>query len=228
MNDKIVLLRQSYAPVSSDPEARAFEASHRVGNSLALIASIVRLQGRALAKRTTPVSVDDVRVLLEEVGLRLEAVGRLHRYLIPTDNPDAIDLVNYLRDVAQAALASLSLKGQFHLSFDVSDESVVPSHTALLAGLVVNELVMNAIKHAHPTAVAGQLLIGCSRRADMIVVEVTDDGVGFPEGFEPATDGELGLQLVRSLALQLKGHLVLEDTGIGVRALLSFPNTLKG
>ena len=62
----------------------------------------------------------------------------------------------------------------------------------------------------------------------MIVVEVTDDGVGFPEGFEPATDGELGLQLVRSLALQLKGHLMLEDTGIGVRARLSFPEGAEG
>jgi two-component sensor histidine kinase len=232
MNDNIVplegpnprFLAESEALAS--PEGLVSEAHHRIANSLALIAGIVRMHGRSIAKRTMPVPVEDVRRVLEEVGLRLEAVGRLHRYLAPDESAGAVDLAAYLRDVLQSAVESLSFAGQMRLSFDISEACPVPSNTALLVGLCVSELVMNTIKHAHPSGVAGHVLIGCNRSGGWIVVEIVDDGIGFPEGFQPATDGETGLQLVRSLANQLRAHLLLEDTGVGVRARLSVPDRL--
>ena len=86
---------------------------------------------------------------------------------------------------------------------------------------------MNAIKYAHPSGVMGNVLIGCNRAGDAIIVDVADDGVGFPEGFDPMTSGELGLQLVRSLANQLKAQLLFHDTGIGVHVTLAIPNVLQ-
>jgi two-component sensor histidine kinase len=71
--------------------------------------------------------------------------------------------------------------------------------------------------------VTGHVLIGCSRTGDAIVVEICDDGVGFPEAFQPTTDGKFGLQLVRRLADELNAELVLDDTGLGVHARLSIP-----
>jgi two-component sensor histidine kinase len=224
MDHNVVLLRPTKVPFLSEPQTLAFEARHRLANSLAKTASIVRTHARTLTNRTAPMPVDDVRLVLEKVGLRLEAVGRFHRCLVPGDgSPERTDLANYVRDVAQSVVASLSLAGKTQLSFNIPADCFVPSHTALLAGLAVNELLMNAIKYSHPSGVTGHVLIGCSRTGDAIVVEICDDGVGFPEAFQPTTDGKFGLQLVRRLADELNAELVLDDTGLGVHARLSIP-----
>jgi two-component sensor histidine kinase len=222
MNQNVVILRLAdplHFPAPND--ALVSEAHHRVGNSLALLASIVRMQARTIINGTDAVPVADVRLLVEELGQRLEAVGRLHGRLSRFDGP--IDLVDYLREIAKSAVAGLSFAGRTHLRFDVSDACIVPAQAALLVGLAVSELVMNAVKFAHPAGVAGNLRIACHRRDDLIVVEVSDDGVGFPEGFDQAVDGQFGLQLVRSLAAQLKARLEFDDTGLGLLVRLSLP-----
>jgi two-component sensor histidine kinase len=199
------------------------EAHHRVGNSLALIASIVRMQARALLKRPDAVPVADVRLLVEELGQRLEAIGRLHGRLSRLDGP--VDLADYLREVSKTAVSGLAFAGRMHLHFDMADACIVSARAAPLVGLAVSELVMNAVKFAHPTGVTGDLQVGCNRRGDVIVIEVIDDGVGLPEGFNPAVDGQFGLQLLRSLAAQLKARLEFVDTGIGLCVRLSLPAT---
>jgi two-component sensor histidine kinase len=199
------------------------EAHHRIGNSLALIASIVRMQARALLSRPDSVPVADVRLLVEELGQRLEAIGRLHGRLSRLDGP--VGLADYLRDVAKSAVSGLTFAGRMHLHFDLADGCIASARAAPLVGLAVNELVMNAVKFAHPAGVIGDLEIVCKRREDTIVVEVTDDGVGLPEGFDPAVDGQFGLQLLRTLARQLKARLEFVNTGIGLCVRLSIPAT---
>lgn len=223
LDRNLVLPLATDARFSSGPDALVFEAHHRVANNLALISSFVRMHARDVAKRTEPLSLEDVRVLLEEVGLRVEAIGQLHRRLAQIEGPANIDLTSYLRDIAQSVIASLSFAGRAHLAFKASAECIVPAHAALLVGLAVSELLMNAVKYAHPTGVTGNVLIGCNRAGDAIIVDLADDGVGFPEGFDPMTTDELGLQLVRSLANQLKAQLRFHDTGIGVHVTLSIP-----
>jgi len=205
------------------PDALVFEAHHRVANNLALISGFVRMHARDIAKRTEPPSIEDVRILLEEVGLRVEAVGQLHRRLAQIDGSASVDLTEYLRDIAQSVIASLSFAGRARLKFNSKTACSIPAHSALLVGLAVSELLMNAVKYAHPTGVTGNVLIGCNRAGDAIIVDVGDDGVGFPEGFDPRTSGELGLRLVRSLANQLKAQLLFHDTGIGVHVTLTIP-----
>ena len=143
------------ARFSSEPDALVFEAHHRVANNLALISGFVRMHARDVAKRTAPPSLEDMRVLLEEVGLRVEAVGQLHRRLAQIDGPASVDLTNYLRDIAESVIASLSFAGRARLSFGASAECLIPSHAALLVGLAVSELLMNAVKYAHPAGVMG-------------------------------------------------------------------------
>jgi two-component sensor histidine kinase len=136
---------------------------------------------------------------------------------------DATDLAEYLRDIAQSAVASVDVHNRTHLKFAIAEECIAPGRTASLVGLAVNELVMNAIKYAHPSGIAGQLSIGCSRHGDAIVVDIADDGVGLPEGFDPMSEGGFGLKLTRSLAARLKAKLNFVDTGIGLHIRLTMP-----
>jgi two-component sensor histidine kinase len=222
MNQAVAIPEPAGPP--DDPESdstRVSEAHHRIGNSLALIASIVRMQARAMLSRSDAVPVADVRLLVEELGQRLEALGRLHGKLARLDGP--VDLADYLRDIAKSAVSGLAFAGRMHLHFDIPDTCIVSARVAPLVGLAVSELVMNAVKFAHPTGVTGDLQIACNRCENAIVVEVSDDGVGLPEGFDPTVDGQFGLQLLRSLSGQLKARLEFVSTGIGLSVRLSIP-----
>jgi two-component sensor histidine kinase len=141
----------------------------------------------------------------------------------PPVSPPSTDLTKYLRGVAQSVVVSFSSAGRAHLACGSQVACFVPGHSALLVGLAVRELLINAIKYAHPTGVPGNLLVGCTHTGDAIVVDVADDGVGFPEGFDPMKHGELGLQFVRWLAGQLDAELVFHDTGTGLHVILRIP-----
>jgi two-component sensor histidine kinase len=99
---------------------------------------------------------------------------------------------------------------------------MVRADQATPVALIVSELVTNALKYAHPTGVAGRIQVSCRSVGGGLVVEVTDDGVGLSETFDPHTDGGLGFRVVRGLARQLGAKLVYESGGIGltVRLLL--------
>ncbi len=94
---------------------------------------------------------------------------------------------------------------------------------ALPVGLIIGELVTNAVKYAHPTTVTGKILAGCQTLGGIIVVHIANDGVALPEGFDPMRDGGLGLRLVRSLVQQVGGKLVFDDTGVGLSVAVRIP-----
>ncbi len=96
-----------------------------------------------------------------------------------------------------------------------------------IAGLITAELLTNAAKYAHPTGLAVKVNVRCETKDDgSFMVEVRDDGVGFPESFDPSTDGGLGFQLMRALANGLNAELHFEHNSLGVCARLVKPKHL--
>ena len=131
MNQNVVLLRLAeplQSPAPNDPLVS--EAHHRVGNSLALLASIVRMQARTIINGTAAVPVADVRLLVEELGQRLDAVGKLHGRLSRFDGP--VDLADYLHEITKSAVAALAFAGRTYLHFDMCEACVVPAGAASL------------------------------------------------------------------------------------------------
>ena len=204
MKDEFPPTRSRDAPVASSSKTSA-PASQRRPNG----------------RHSNGAAVANEPLFADEIVRRIERLGELHRRLSCSD--DATDLTKYLRGIAESAVASVDIRNRTHLKFEIAEECSVPGRTASLVGLAVNELVMNAIKYAHPSGITGQLSIGCSRDGDAIVVDIADDGVGWPEGFDPMTGGGFGLKLVRSLSTQLKAKLNFADTGTGLHARLTIP-----
>ena len=90
--------------------------------------------------------------------------------------------------------------------------------------LIVREAVANAIKYAHPTSVPGKIAVDCERDATGgLVVTVMDDGVGLPENFDPACDGNTGFRVMRALSERLGGSLAWKSTPLGLRMRLRVP-----
>jgi two-component sensor histidine kinase len=207
---------------------RLSEAQHRIANNLALIAGYTRLQASRLNKAGRPLSAREACIALEEVAARIETVGELHRLLSgapghgPLDGGEAgVDLGRFLDKLCGSLMQTVSFAGDTTISHRDGGGCLVRPDQATPVALIVSELVTNALKYAHPTGVAGRILVSCRQTAHGLVVEVADDGVGLGEDFDPHTDGGLGFRVVRGLARQLGASLVYEATGVGLTVRLS-------
>lgn len=202
----------------------AVEANHRIANGLSMVAGLIGLQASAIGSRTGPINKEEVRTILAELGGRVEAVARLHRRLATNPAAEAIDLGEYLPDISAAVVAALSSGRDIRLRFACDGRCVVPPEQALSIGYIVVELITNAVKYAHPTGVSGEIDVSCSQGADgMITIEVSDDGVGLPEGLDPMNTDSLGLRLVRSMAEQLRARVRFGCDPLGLSCVLQLP-----
>ena len=202
---------------------RLSEAQHRIANNLALIAGYTRLQATRLDKAGKAVSAREACILLEEVAARIETVGDLHRLL--SDSPDVmetgVDLGRYLDKLCRGLVETLSFAHDTTITHHDAGGCQVRPDQATPVALIVSELVTNALKYAHPAGVAGRIRVSCRPGLKGPVIEVTDDGVGLSESFDPLTDGGLGFRVVRGLARQLGATLAYESDGVGLTVRLS-------
>jgi len=198
----------------------AAEAVHRIGNNLALLAALVRMQAASISKQDRLMTAAEVGVILGQLGQRLDTVARLHRLLAEGPEGSPIELAGYLREIAEAAVSPPWHGGRTELQFTCNPNWSVSPERTLSLGLLVGELVANAVKYAHPAGVPGKAKVDCHRTPDdTTVLEVSDDGVGLPEGLDPMKAGGVGFLMVRSLAQQLGATVEFhsDDLGLTVR-----------
>jgi len=224
--DTVVKLPGNDALGDASPELRFAESNHRIANNLMLIAGLLGMQSDALKKSGKPMSAEDARRLLEEVRGRIETVGRLHRLLSRPEIGSTVYLGDYLTDIAKAAVASLSVAGATHLDVSACDSCETSTQQALSIGFIVGELATNAVKYAHPAGVPGRIDLACRRQpGGSVLVRISDDGVGLPEGFDPQTSQGLGMRMMRSLTHQLGANLSFTPSDIGLTVDLVVPAT---
>lgn len=202
---------------------RLSEAQHRIANNLALIAGYTRLQASRLKKAGVPLTAREACIVLEEVAARIETVGELHRLLSGTsgDADAEVDLGQFLGKLCGSLMRTISFAGDTTISHRDAGGCMARPDQATPVALIVAELVTNALKYAHPSGVAGQIVVSCRSGPRGLVVEVVDDGVGLSEGFDPRTDGGLGFRVVRGLARELGATLDYETDGLGLTVRLT-------
>jgi two-component sensor histidine kinase len=223
-SDTIVRLPTHGAVNGGSPDLRLAEANHRIANNLMLIGGLLGMQADALKKSGAVMSAEGSRRLIEEVRVRIETVGRLHRLLSRPAIGSTLDLGHYLADIVKAAIASLSAAGAVALDVSECAACEAPPQQAMSIGFIVGELATNAVKYAHPAGVAGRIALSCRRHDDgSVVIRLSDDGVGLPEGFDPHTSQGLGMRMMRTLTTQLGASLVFNPSGLGLTVELSVP-----
>jgi two-component sensor histidine kinase len=187
------------------------ELKHRVANDFAIVASLLDLQRRRSNDPGT-------RAALEQAMARVRSISRVHRQLYAAPETKAIDLRAWLRDLCAGIVdASLPPAG-IRLSCEC-DQAYMARDRVLALGLVVNELVMNAVRHAFPDGRDGVILVRFSRIGLGWRLEVADNGIGMP-----ATDRKAGLGtgLIEQFVRQAEGTLTLESRD-GTQAYLDLP-----
>ena len=202
------------------------ETDHRIANNLASLSGIIRLQRNGIAKSAKTFTTEQVCELLDDIDARIEVTAKLHKSLARAVNGNGVNLGDFLQEIAEM-ISTLNPAGKMELIVDNACDGYIDPRHALHAGLITAELLTNASKYAHPTGLVVKIKIRCETNDDgSFTVEVTDDGVGFPESFDPNSDGGLGFQLMRALANGLGAKLEFEHDSLGVRARLVRPTPL--
>ena len=192
------------------------EIDHRMKNNFAIVASILDIQRRR--------SEGDAADALGTALARVESIARAHRHLYRgAGQSDAVHMRGYLGDLCSALSDALLLRGGIALVCS-SDEVEVPRDRAVSIGLVVNELVTNAAKHAFGGRAGGTITVGFRQRPGGWTLIVSDDGVGMPATAAPAgLDHGLGSRLIPAFARQAGGSLLTDSGPEGTTVTMDLP-----
>ncbi len=217
-----------HAPTSSAEFELLREANHRISNHLSVLLSMIKMQATAVARGPETLKREDVAAMLNEAVSKIVSVGHLHRRLSVVPDADTIDLSGYLIEGCTHLTDTLGLAGRVRPVQRLDVDCRVTPEQAQQIGLLVNEVIMNAAKHAHPTGIPVAISIGCHNGADgRVLLTIADDGVGLPEDFDLKKPGGVGFRLIRSLADGLKADLAIESDSLGLAFRLKLPPSIK-
>jgi two-component sensor histidine kinase len=204
------------------------EANHRISNHLSLLVGMVQAQVRAVARGPETLSREAARVMLQETAGKIISVGHLHRRLADQPHKSDINLCDYLLEASATLVSSLSLGERVSLVQRLTANSMVSPEQAQQIGLMVSEIIMNAVKHAHPTGIPVQISLACRRESDgRLTIEIGDDGVGLPEGADSSAKGGVGFKLIHALAQALKADLRIESDSLGLSFVITLPPSVQ-
>jgi len=201
LREKETLLAQNRA-LLDDKDLMMQEVHHRVMNSLQLVRTILSMQARTLTN-------EEARQQVEQAANRIMTVAAAHRRLYAGGSIAVTDAEPYLHGLLQDMRALLPDGAENRLlelktpSFSLAADDITP------LGLIIVELVTNALKYG-----SGTVTVAISRHADGLEIAVSDEGDGFPPGFDPSSGTGLGMRLVVALAKASSGDGVLVDRSV--------------
>jgi len=208
LNDQLQELNASLTRNLKEREVLLQEIHHRVKNNLQVISSLINLQIRKL-------EAGENRDALEECRTRVQAIALIHEQLYQSSDYARVPFDQYAKNLASSVFrASTQPVSNVRLELQV-DQIALAVDQAIPCGLVLNELITNALKHGFSDGRAGTVRVEFNRTADGLArLAVRNDGISLPLGFESRNSPSLGLHLVSTLASQLNAELeVVRDAG---------------
>lgn len=215
---QIKLVRSGQVVQSSlrEKEVLLQEVHHRVKNNLQVVSSLINMQVRRVQDTSS-------RGALVECQNRVQAIALIHEKLYQSKDYGRVLFSEYARSLAANIFhATGASPGNVEFNVEIDNISLTVDK-AIPCGLILNELITNALKHAFPNNGRGTIGVELRRvGAGELMLAVSDDGIGMPIDFDPATSHSLGVSLVTTLAEQLDGRLdILRSHGTTFR--ITFP-----
>ena len=200
------------------------EANHRIANSLTLLVGMVRLQASSVKKRAEPYSNAEIRNLLDGVAARITTISQLHRTLSHGGTDGIISLRPHLHDVTNALVQAFSSPQQRVRMVHTGGDCMVLMRQVQPIVLILCEIFVNAMKYAHPAGAPLVITVDCNVSGDgRLVMTISDDGVGLPEGFEAGANQGTGFRVMHSLAAEIGADLQIHSGQLGLSFRLSLP-----
>lgn len=190
------------------------ELHHRVKNNLQIVSSLLSLQSNHLTDK-------DAKQAVKIGQQRIEAMSLIHRSLYQQENPNIVNMKEYVTDLVESILQSFGIdKDNFdlHLNIEIKEMDV---DMALPLGLIINEWVTNSFKHAYKGVHHPSLLLSLKNDQE-IILEIKDNGQGMCRESWEKPQGSFGVKLVKVLSKQLNGNCEMKRAG-GTTLILQIP-----
>jgi len=204
--------RDRYAALAAEREVLLREVNHRVGNSLQIIASLLHLQANSSTQ-------DGVKAALTNAMGRVAAVAQVHRRLYTSHDLKSVLLNQYLEALLEDLRRSAEGNKMSRLTLKAEAIEIDPDR-AVAIGIIVNELVMNAVKYAYPEG-AGPIHVVLNAHGGDLELSIADDGVGLNVKTDPRSTG-MGQRIVTAMAQKLDASVERDPGHAGTRIVLRF------
>ena len=183
------------------------EVHHRVKNNLQVITSLLSLQAIRVTDQQT-------KALFQECQARINSMALIHERLYQSDDLAEIDMASYLKRICLELGHTYNAEHRgIKLHVDIEEIHLGIDH-AIPSGLIVNELVSNAFKHAFPDKTVGDITIEFSKTDTGYMISVSDNGKGLPQPFNMNDSTSLGMKLVSTLSQKLRGQFTIPQDGL--------------
>ena len=215
LEELVDIQTESLRKTLNEKEILLKEVHHRVKNNLAVIYSLLELQ-------TFNTDDEETAGLLRESSLRVHSIALIHEKLYQNDDLAYINADKYIPDLVNSISKSFGERTEnVEIVMDI-DDVTLSLQQSIPCGLMMNELITNAFKHAFVRGKPGKLMISLKKQNGEYHLEVSDNGPGLPDDFEVKKTKSLGITLIRSLSVQLKSDLKVHTDEKGATFRLIF------
>ncbi len=192
------------------------EVHHRVKNNMAVIVGLLGMQSKAAGNEA-------LTVALEQSQQRVASMALIHEFLYAGEDMNRVNFGDYARDLTNRVCAFYTF-ARDPAAITIETEDIhLPVHRAIPCGLILNELLSNAMKYAFADSQKGSIRVRFVRlETGDLSLSCVDDGVGIPESFDWRNSPSTGLKIVQILVKQLHGQLTLDRSGAKTRFELTF------
>lgn len=192
------------------------ELHHRVKNNMQIVSSMLQLQEEYITDEM-------VLSALHDCEQRIDSMALVHETLYRTESLAGIPFGHYLENLAQAVTEGFATVRDIRTEINVGNIRLSLDNSVTI-GLIINELMVNSMKYAFVDRPSGFITIQLTSEEEGYTMHYSDDGVGLPIGFDIEKISSLGMRLVRILAKQIRGQLLIKsEQGEGMMCTVTFP-----
>jgi PAS domain S-box-containing protein len=189
------------------------ELQHRVKNSLGVVKSLLDLEMEECG--------EPAKKVLSDAGARIQSIAAIYERLYLSEDPASVNMALYIDDLAASIFSTYSIDPK-RVTLRILVEAVfMDTKRSVPLGLIINELLSNALKYAYRADEKGEVRVEFRREGDAILLAVSDDGAGIPDEYLSPECQSMGMALVRLLAAQIKGEVDMDNHG-GTRVRIRF------
>jgi PAS domain S-box-containing protein len=202
-----------------EKEVLLSEIHHRVKNNLAVISGMMQLQAFDETNQ-------EVQMRLYDSIFRIQSMATIHEILYQTDNFSQLLFSEIIEKLVKSVHDTLQSGKEIDLNIDKKPIEL-NINQAIPCSLIINEVITNIYKHAFRGREKGEIFVNIYEKDERISLNIRDNGIGLPEGFEPENTGTLGMQIIRILTRQLEGEFSLTSDENGTKFSLTFKKSHK-
>lgn len=209
-NEEITHKSEMLTAALKEKELLIKEVHHRVKNNMQIVMSLLKLQAEKINDK-------NIEIYFSEARSRIQSMALIHEFLYKKDKMDLMQMDEYIKQLINEIKLSYAQPNHIiELHIDL-DKILLDFDTAIPLGLIINELVTNAYKHAFPNKV-GNIWVTFKKVGNMYSLTVKDNGIGLPIDFEQKKENSLGMELIQLLSTQINAQLeIVHQQGFEVK-----------